>query len=144
MQPLPSSRVRLASYFLVSVGLLWGFIILGFIALMFGFFGNTPPWHYLGKVLFSSSYLWIGPLLLIGGTVCSLRSKHLRASSISILAGCFILSAMVLYQIVALLHDAADPLIMRPTLGQYAIYLVAMLLTLLADAAAVQLSRNTR
>jgi hypothetical protein len=51
---------------------------------------------------------------------------------------------MVLYQIVALLHDAADPLIMKATLVQYAIYLVAMLLTLLAAAAAAQLSRKAR
>jgi hypothetical protein len=144
MQPLPNSRARLASYFLVSVGVLWGFILLGFIALMSGFFGNTPPWHYVGKVLLWSSWLWIGPLLLTGGAVCSLRGKQLRASSISIWAGCFILTAMVLYQIVALLHDATDSLIMKPTFGQYAIYLVAMLLTWLAAAAAVQLSRNAR
>jgi len=144
MQPLPSSRLRLASYFLVSVGLLWGFILLGFIALMSGFLGNTPLWHYVGKVLLWSSWLWIGPFLLTGGAVCSLRGKLLRASSISIWAGCFILTAMVLYQIVALLRDAADPLIGKPTLGLSAIYLVVMLLTLLADAAALQLSRKAR
>jgi hypothetical protein len=50
---------------------------------------------------------------------------------------------MVLYQIVAMLRDAADPLIMKPTSGQYAIYFVATLLALLADAAAVQLSWKT-
>jgi hypothetical protein len=51
---------------------------------------------------------------------------------------------MVVYQIVETLHDAADPRIMKPTSGLYVICSVATLLTLLADAAALQLTWKTR
>ena len=136
--------MRLASGFLVSVGLLWGFVVLGFIALLGGFLGNEPPWHYLGKILLWSSWLWIGPVLLTGGAISRLTGRLSRASSISIWVGSFSLTVMVGYQIFGMLHDAADPLMMRPTLGMYAICSVATLLTLLADAAALQLTWKTR
>jgi hypothetical protein len=103
MQPLSSTRVRLAYSFLLATGLVWGAALLGFLALLSGFFGNSPPWHYLGKFLLLSSWLWIGPLLLVAGAYSSLRGKHQKASSISIWAGCFSLTAMVFYQIVAML-----------------------------------------
>jgi hypothetical protein len=41
-----------------------------------------------------------------------------------------------------MLHDAVDPLIMKPTLGECAIYSIAVMLTTLADVAAVQLYRR--
>jgi hypothetical protein len=144
MQPLSNARMRLASGFLVSVGLLWGFVALGFVALVGGFLGNAPPWHYLGKMLWWFSGLWIGPVLLTGGAISRLTGRQSRASSISIWAGCFSLTVMVVYQIVGMLHDAADPLIMKPTSGLYAIYSVATLLALLANAAALQLTWKIR
>ena len=144
MQPLSNARMRLASGFLVSVGLLWGFVVLGFIALLGGFLGNAPPWHYLGKMLLWFSWLWIGPVLLTGGAISRLTGRQSRTSSISIGVGCFSLTIMVVYQIVGMLHDAADPLIMKPTSGLYAIYSIATLLALLADAAALQLTWKTR
>jgi hypothetical protein len=136
--------MRWASGFLVVVGLLWGFVVLGFMALIGGFLGNAPPWHYLGKMLMWFSWLWIGPLLLTGGAIYRLTGRQSKASSISTWAGCFSLTVMVAYQIVEMIHNAADLLIMKPTLGLYAIYSVATLLTLLADAAAVYLSRKPR
>jgi hypothetical protein len=48
----------------------------------------------------------------------------------------------VLYQVISLLHDLADPLIARPTLGLYAIYLAVALLTLSADTVAIGLGRK--
>ena len=136
--------MRLASGFLVSVGLLWGVVVLGFMALVGGFLGNAPPWSYLGKMLVWFSWLWLGPFLLTGGAIYSLTGRQSIASSISIWVGCFSLTVMVAYQIVGIFHDAADPLIMKPTSGLYAIYSVATLLALLADAAAVYLSRKVR
>ena len=144
MQPSPNPCMTLALGFLVSVGLLWGFVVLGFVALLSGFFGNAPPWRYLGEMLVWSSWLWIGPLLLTGGAIYRLTGRRSKASSISIWVGCFSLTLMVAYQIVGMFHGAADPLIMKPTSGLYAIYSVATLLALLADAATVYLSRKTQ
>ncbi len=61
-----------------------------------------------------------------------------KAGSILSLVGCIVLTVMVGYQILSGLHDIADPLIIRPPYGMYAI---AVVLTLLADAGAVQLYR---
>jgi xanthosine utilization system XapX-like protein len=61
-----------------------------------------------------------------------------KAGSILTLVGCTILTVMVGYQILSALRDIADPLIMKPPYGVYAI---AVVLTLLADAGAVQLYR---
>jgi len=64
-----------------------------------------------------------------------------RVGSILSLVGCLILTAMVGYQSLLTLHDLADPLIARPHLGEYLIYVVVVVLTFLADAGAVQLYR---
>jgi hypothetical protein len=144
MQPLSSTRLRLAYSFLLAIGLVWGTALLGFLALLSGFFGSSPPWHYLGKFLLFSSWLWVGPLLLVAGAYWGLRGGQQKASILSIWAGCFSLTAMVLYQIVALLHDAADPLIMKPTLGLLAFHIFILLLAVLADSTAFRLSWKTR
>src|SRR6266571_794790 len=126
--------------FLLVVGLLWGLIVLGFVALLAGFFGNVPPWNpvVIGKLLLWFSWLFVGPLLLIAGTVLMLLGTRQKAGSILSLVGCIVLTVMVGYQILSGLHDIADPLIIRPPYGMYAI---AVVLTLLADAGAVQLYR---
>jgi hypothetical protein len=82
-------------------------------------------------------------VLLIVGAYYSLRGRQPRIANLLIWAGCFCLTAMVLYQIISLLHDAADPLVVKPTLGLFAIYLTAAMLTLLADAAAIRLTWKT-
>ena len=115
-------------------------MVSGFIALFAGFFGNAPPWDpaVIGKLLLWFSWLFVGPLLLIAGAVLTLMGTHQKAGSILSLVGCFILTVIVGYQINSVLHDAADPLIMRPPYGLYA---VSIILALLADAAAVLLYR---
>jgi len=144
MQPLSSTRVRLAYSFLLVTGLVWGIALLGLLALTSGFFGNSPPWHYLGKILLLWSWLWIGPLLLVAGAYWSLRGKYQKTSILSIWVGCFSFTAMVLYQIFSLLHDAADPLIMKPTLGLLVFHVVIVLVAVLADATALRLTWNSK
>jgi hypothetical protein len=144
MQPLSNTRARLAYSFLLAMGLVWGTTLLGFLALLSGFFGNSPPWHYLGKFLLLSSWLWIGPLLLVVGAYWGLRGRHQKASILSIWIGCFSLTAMVLYQIVSLLHDATDPLVMKPTLGLLTFHIVILLIAVLANATALRLTWKSK
>jgi uncharacterized membrane protein YphA (DoxX/SURF4 family) len=139
-QAPPMMTTRSISIFLLVVGLLWGLIVSGLVALLGGFFGNAPPSDpvVIGKGLLSIWWMFAGPILLIGGTICVLRGTYPRAGAISALVGCLILTAVVGYQPVQTVHDAANPLITRPPYGWYAIVVV---LTLVADAGAVQLYR---
>ena len=107
-------------------------------------FRSSPPWRYLGKLLLWSSWLWISPLLLVVGAYLGLRGKQQKAGVVSIWVGCFGLTGMVSYQIISLLHDAADPLIMKPTLGLLAFHVVISLLALSADTVALRLSWKTK
>ena len=143
MQPLSSVSVRSAYSFLLVLGTVWGIALLGFLALFSGFFGSAPPWHFVEKFLLWSSWLWIGPLLLALGAYWGLRGRHYRAGILSIWAGCFSLTAMVMYQLVSMLHDAADPLIMKPTFGLVAFQIIIALLALSADVIAFRLSWKT-
>jgi hypothetical protein len=72
------------------------------------------------------------------GTICVLRGAYSRAGAVSALLGRLNLTAMVGYQGLQMLHNAAAPLVVRPSYGENAI---AVLLTLMADAGAVQLYR---
>src|SRR5258707_1310987 len=85
-------------------------------------------------------YLWmfVGPLLLISGAVLTLIGTQHKAGSIVSLVGCFIVTVMKGYLTEKTLRDLADPLIMRPPYGLYAI---AWALILMADARAVHFYR---
>jgi hypothetical protein len=122
------------------VGLLWGLTVSGFVALLAGFFGNAPPWDpmVIGKLLLWFSWLFVGPLLLVAGAVLMLMATRQRLGSILSVIGCAVLTVMVGYQTLSMLHDVANPLIMKPP---YAAYVIAVILTLLADTGAVRLYR---
>ena len=124
------------SIFVLVVGLLWAAIVSWFFVMVGGAGELTPA--YLGKALLWFSWLFVGPLLLIAGAILSLMGTHQKAGSILSLVGCFILTVIVGCQIPSMLHDAVDPLIMKPPYGKYAI---AVTLTLFADAGAVELYR---
>jgi hypothetical protein len=133
---------RSISIFLLVVGLLWGLIVTGLFALLGGFFGNNPPHNsvLIGKALLSVWWMFLGPLLLIVGAVCTLRGVYPRPGAIAALAGCLRLTGTMVYQIAQVLHDAADPLIAK-SYGLYVLYAIAAVLALLADAGAVKLYR---
>ena len=124
------------SIFLLVVGLLriglvsWLFVALGGAA-------NLNP-AYIGKALLWYSWLFVGPLLLIVGAVLVMMGTRHRTGPVLSLVGCIILTLMVGYQIVSVLHDAADPLIAKPPYAEYAIVVI---LTLLADGGVMQLYR---
>lgn len=132
------------SIFLLVVGLLWGLIATGLIALFGGFFGNNPPHDpvLIAKGLLPIWWMFVGPLLMVVGSILVLRDAHSRVGTLSALVGCLALTIIMGYQIVQMLHDASDPLIAK-SYGLYAIFVVAAILTLLADAGAVQLYRLT-
>jgi hypothetical protein len=133
---------RSISIFLLVVGLLWGLIVTGLFALLGGFFGNNPPHSpvLIGKALLSVWWMFLGPLLLIVGTVCTLRGAYPRLGAIAALGGCIMLTGTMVYQLAQVAHDAADPLIAK-TYGLYALFAIAAVLALLADAGAVKLCR---
>jgi len=135
---------RSISIFLLVVGLLWGLIVIGFLALMGGFFGNNPPHDpvTIGKGLLSVWWMFLGPLLLIGGAACTLRGIYQQPGAIAAVAACLMLTGMMVYQIAQVLHDAADPLIAR-SYGLDALFAIAAFMALLAAAGAVRLYRLT-
>lgn len=122
------------SIFLLVVGLLWAVVV----SWLFVMLGGVSDLAFIGKALLWYSWMFVGPLLLISGTVLTLIGTHHKAGSVLSLVGCFMLTLMVGYQTVEMLRDLADPLIMRPPYGLYAI---AWALTLMADAGAVHLYR---
>jgi hypothetical protein len=128
------------SIFLLVVGLVWAAVVSGFVALLAGFFGNAPPWNpaAVGKLLVWFSWVLVGPLLLIAGAILVLTSTHKKVGSVLSLAGCGILTVMMGYQALSMLHDLGDPLIAKPPYGEY---VIALILALLAYAGAVQLYR---
>jgi hypothetical protein len=123
------------SIFLLVVGLLWAAVVSWFFVAVGG--AGELTMSYLGKALLWYSWLFVGPLLLIVGAVLSLGT-HQKAGSILSLVGCAILTLMVGFQSVSMLKDLADPLIMKPPYGKWA---AGIILTLLADAGALQLYR---
>jgi hypothetical protein len=133
---------RSISIFLLVVGLLWGLIVTELFALLGGFFGNAPTHDpvLIGKGLLSVWWMFIGPLLMAGGSILVLRDAHSRSGTLSTLMGCLVLTVIVGYQLVEMFKSAADPLIARQP---YAAYVFMVVVTLIADAAAVRLYRLT-
>jgi hypothetical protein len=121
--------------FLIVVGLLWA----GAISWLFVALGGTGEltFAYIGKALLWYSWMFIGPLLLIAGATLSLGSYHKAGANLSLI-GCVVLTIVVGYQSISMIRDLADPLIMKPPYGKWTLGVV---LTLLADFAAVQFYR---
>lgn len=134
---------RSVSIFLLVVGLLWSLIVTGLLALMGGFFGNNPPHNpvLIGKGLLSVWWIYIGPLLMVVGSVLVLRDAQSRVGPLSTLAGCLVLTITIGYQIVEILRTAFDPLAAK-SYSLDPIIVVAVIVTLLADAGAVRLYRR--
>jgi hypothetical protein len=124
------------SIFVLVVSLLWAVVVSWFFVAVGGAANLNPA--YLGKALLWFSWLFIGPLLLLAGAVLTLIGRYQKAGSILSLLACCILSFMVGYQVLSVLRDLADPLIAKPP---YVLYAIAVALTVLADAGAVQLFR---
>jgi hypothetical protein len=129
---MPRSSI---SFFLLAVGLLWAAIVSWTFIALGGAAEVTVA--YLSKTLLVYSWMFIGPLLLISGALLALGTRHRTGSTLAVI-GCAILTVMVGYQFFSVLRDLRDPLIMRPPWGLYGF---GIILTLLADAGAVQLCR---
>ena len=123
------------SMFLLVVGLLWIAVVSWTFIGLGGAAELTSA--YLCKTLLLYSWMFIGSFLLIAGAILSLGTRY-RTGAALLLVGCAILTIMVGYQSISVLHDLRDPLIMRPPWGLYA---GGVILTLLADVGAVQLYR---
>jgi hypothetical protein len=126
--------IKSISIFLLLVGLLWGFLLF----LIFVMSGGASELAFLAKGLLAFSWMFAGPLLLIAGSILTLMGTGHKVGARLSLLGCFILTVMVGYQTLSALHDIADPLITKPPYVKYAI---AIILTLSADAGAVQVYR---
>ena len=85
--------------------------------------------------------LLVGPLVLIAGSILVLAGRRVKPGSILVIIGCAILTITVGCQIPSMLHDLADPLIVRPPIG---LCVGTLVVTLLADAGAVQIFRVAR
>jgi len=94
---------------------------------------------YVAKTLLWFSWLFVGPLLMIGGSVLAIICRRQGVPSFLLLVASIILTGLVGYQEFWLLREAANPLISRPP---YALHAIAVSLTVLADVAAVHLYRQ--
>ena len=124
---------RSISIFLLLVGLLWSVLVALYLVVVLG--GISNPGH-LVKMLLNLSWLYGGPLCLVGGAILSLRGSQQRLGGILALVGCLILTIMAGYQGVQTLYDTANPALIKPPLWEYA---VVVILVLLADAGALRL-----
>ncbi|SEG13692.1 hypothetical protein SAMN05421819_1914 [Bryocella elongata] len=143
MQPLFSTSARSAYKSLLSIAVGWGgaLVLFGLLTELSGYLG---PWRELGVVLLSYWWIWLGPLALALGASLGLRGRWNTASISAIWVGCLSLTAMMLYLLVALVRDAADPLIAKPSLDLVVFLIVSLLVALWSDATALRLSRKAK
>jgi hypothetical protein len=136
---------RSISWFLLALGLIWGFMVVGLLALFGGFLGNAPPTNLalIGEGLLSVWWMFVGPLLMVIGSCLVIGDSHSRSGLILTSAACLILTMIMGYQIVQMFHGVDDPLASKPSFAFDAICSVAAVVTLLADAGAIKLSRST-
>ncbi|HEX7158414.1 MAG TPA: hypothetical protein VF214_05355, partial [Edaphobacter sp.] len=136
--------VRSITIFLLVLAFLWGLIDAGIFALFGGFFGNNPPHDpvLIGKVLLSVWWVWIGPLLMVMGSVLLLRDTRSMVGVLSAFAGCTALTITMAYQMVLLWRDITDPLVAKSA-ALYPFYAVAVVATVLADVGVGRLYRLT-
>lgn len=124
---------RLISIFLFVVGLIWGLLVALYLVVVLG--GISNPGHLI-KMLLYLSWLYVGPLCLVSGTILWLRGSREKVGGILALVGCLILTVMVGYQGLQTLHDTANPALIKPPFWEYAL---AVILVFLADAGALRL-----
>lgn len=131
--------VRAASIFLTLLGLLWMAIVTWTFLMM----GGLEVLHldYLGKAVLYYAWMFVGPLLLLVGPLLYARARYRTAAAFLIGVGCLILSAEVGWILLSVIHDLADPLIMKPP---YILYGGGVVLTALADICSVLLVRGCR
>jgi hypothetical protein len=131
---------RSISLFLLVVGLLWGLIVTGLFALIGGFFGNNPPHDpaLIANGLLTAWPMFIGPLLMVIGSIFVMRNTSIKVSTLTTLAGCIVLNIVVGNHVMHTLQDLTNPLIGR---RPHAFDIVMVVVALLTDAAAVQLYR---
>jgi len=128
---------RILSSFLLSIGVIWTLIV-GWMYLALS--GIAEPIS-VARVMFYFGGLLVGPLVLIAGSILVLAGRRVKPGSILVIIGCAILTITVGCQIPSMLHDLADPLIVRPPIG---LCVGTLVVTLLADAGAVQIFRVAR
>ena len=143
MDPLFSVSRRSAynSLLGIAVGWMLTLILFGLLAELSGYLGSRRE---LREVLLAYWWLWLGPLLLISGSSLGLRGIWKAASIVLIWIGCFSLTAMVSDLVMALVRDAADPLIAKPDMGLVLFLVVSIALALWGDATAFRLSRKSK
>jgi hypothetical protein len=125
--------MKAPAIYLLTVGFFWTLAIaLVFVTMS----GITEPI----SLFYTSSYylaLLLGPAMLIIGSVLILRGTHQKFGTIQAAAGCLILTVTVAHESILGLH--LRPLQARPP---YLVFIVMIIVTVLADAAAWRLYRR--
>jgi len=135
--------IRTIATFLLVLGLLWGLIDLGLFALFGGFFGNAPPTSpaLIARAVLAVWWMFLGPLLMVTGSVVLLRGPHSKTGFLSALVCCLALTITMAYQTVLLIRNVADPLVAKPA-TLYVFYAIAVVVTVLADLGVARLYRQ--
>jgi hypothetical protein len=131
--------VRVPSIYLTLVGLLWAAVVTWFFLMTGGL--EVLHFAYLGKAVLWYGWMFVGPLFLLVGPFLYARARYQMAASVLLGIGCLILSTEVGWILLSVIHDLADPLIMKPPYGLYA---SGLILTALADICTVLLIRRWR
>jgi hypothetical protein len=119
---------------LLFVGVIWALFV-GWMYLALS--GIADPISVTRVVLYFGLLL-LGPLILIVGPILVLTGRQPKVGAILAMVGCVILTITVAYQVPSVLHDLHDPLVKK---SPWWLYAVPIILTLLADAGAVQVYR---
>jgi hypothetical protein len=125
--------LRIAAVFLLGVGCLWALFVIWFF-LTIAWIADMPKSLIVPALVFCG--LLIGPLILIIGSVLSLRKRSSRTGSILVAIGSLILTGFVVYNSIAGMQR--QPL-EAPT--PYSFFAVLLLLMLLSDIAAYKIFR---
>jgi len=125
--------LRTAAVFLLGIGCLWVlFVIWSFLTI--AGIADIPKSLIVPALVLCG--LLIGPVILIIGSVLSLRKRSSRTGSILVATGCLILTGFVVYNSIAGMQR--QPL-EAPT--PYSFFAVLLLLMLLSDIAAYKIFR---
>jgi hypothetical protein len=122
--------MRSLSICLMLEGVLWALVV-GWTYLSLS--GISEPVSATKTTLYFAALL-IVPLVLIVGPVLVLKGAYVKLGAILAVVGCAVLTIFVVYQSIQALH--VEPLEVKPP---YALYVIAVIVTLLSDVGALRL-----
>lgn len=123
--------MKMAAGFLLAIGCLWGLLVVWMFLSVAGAAGTPESWP---KTALYWSGMFVGPLMLVVGTVLLLRGASLRSGAVLAELGCIILTGFALYN--SIIGLQRKPLQAPPP---YLFYAALLLIMIVSDVAAYKI-----